>query len=239
MALSYCNWRFIIYPESVKDNWVSIWKSYLFEFAVSPLHCRDFWTEEDPHFDPEKYAVGEQKKPHYHVIMHFGGKKSIKQIQEIAELIIPDMPEDYNGSREDYIRWIRPNIIPAVNFGKAVRYLVHADEDDTKAKYDKESIKVYNGFNVDFAFKLTKEQEADLTHQIRHFIRNNKIFEYSTLLDDLGDVPDTDPRYAEYSEMYLYSCKHTILINNYIKSYKYRMSPKKIEEKSGLPFDED
>lgn len=222
---SFCNWRVIVYPESLKENWLQILKNTLIEFSVSPLHCYDYWTEEDEHFDPDKNVVGELKKPHYHLVLHFGGQKSVKSVRAILRTLVPD---DVSC----------PNVIPAYDIGKAVRYLCHYDEDSTKHKYDKAAIKGYNGFDVEKYFKLTREQECDLTSDIRHFIRNMKIFEYAQLLDQLGDVDPESPVYSDYHDMYLYCLKHTIMINSYLRSYKFMNMPKKTEIKSDLPFDD-
>lgn len=227
-----CNWRVILYPESLKPNWLSILRASLFEFAVSPLHDCDVWTEEDPHFDPLVHAVGEIKKPHYHVVIHFGGPKPIRFVRSLFDQLI-EVSDDYKDATGHC------NIIPGFDLGKAVRYLVHYDCDRTKHHYDQASIQAFNGFDVNKFFKLTKDQEADLTRSIRHLIRNNKIFEYSVLLDTLGDVTEEDPRFYEYNEMYIYACKHTILLNSYLRSYKFTKMPKKDQlPLSDVPFEE-
>lgn len=228
-----CNWRVILYPESLKPNWLSILKASLIQFAVSPLHDLDVWTEEDQHFDPLVHVVGELKKPHYHVVAHFGGPKTIQYVRPLFDQLIsvsPEFERESNG---------HANIIPAFDLGQAVRYLVHYDNDRTKHHYDQASIQSFNGFDVNKFFKLTKDQEADLTRSIRAFIRNNKIFEYSVLLDELGDVTEDDPRFYEYNEMYIYCLKHTILLNSYVRSFKFTKMPNMDQlPLSDLPFED-
>ena len=60
-------WTAICYPESAPSNWVDLLDQLHIEWCQSPLH----------EFDTN--VTGEVKKPHYHLIFAFDGKKSFDQ----------------------------------------------------------------------------------------------------------------------------------------------------------------
>lgn len=71
------NWRVVVYPDSLPENWRDILDSSLVPWCESPLH--EFDVEED-----------KPKKPHYHLILAFSSKKSYEQVCEfIAPLNCP------------------------------------------------------------------------------------------------------------------------------------------------------
>ena len=49
------SWAFVMYPDSMPDNWEEIISSTGLPMAISPLHDKDI------------NPTGEIKKPHYHV----------------------------------------------------------------------------------------------------------------------------------------------------------------------------
>lgn len=65
------NFTTVFYPESAPENWREILSELCVPCVVSPLH------------DQDKNPDGEPKKPHWHVMLMFSGKKSIKQVQDI------------------------------------------------------------------------------------------------------------------------------------------------------------
>lgn len=112
-------WAFIVYPESVRENWENILEEKGMIFCISPLHDKDI--------DP----TGEPKKPHYHVLIEYTGPKTYKSVkEEICDEIGATIPKKVESIRGYY------------------RYLIHADNPD-KAQYNIEDIKHYNGFKVE------------------------------------------------------------------------------------------
>ena len=63
-------WAFIVYPESVLENWRDELEEQGLVFAVSPLHDKDI------------NPTGEKKKEHYHVLIEFTGPKTYKSVKE-------------------------------------------------------------------------------------------------------------------------------------------------------------
>lgn len=98
------NWCFIFYPESCPENWKEILENEHIPLFVSPLH------------DADKNADETEKKAHYHCLMKFNGKKSQKQVQEIANKV--------NGTLAIVCKDLR----------SYARYLCHLDNPE-KAQY--------------------------------------------------------------------------------------------------------
>lgn len=67
----YRNFACVVYPDSAPDRWVEILGEQLVPSFISPYHSLD------------KNPTGEDKKPHYHIMMMFEGKKSLDQVREI------------------------------------------------------------------------------------------------------------------------------------------------------------
>ncbi len=112
-------WSFIVYPESVLNDWEEVLCKLGCVFAVSPLHDRDI------------NANGEVKKPHYHVLVQFDGPTTYKNVKEsICDVVGGTIPQRTISLRGYY------------------RYLCHLDNPE-KAQYDINDIKCYGGFKMD------------------------------------------------------------------------------------------
>ena len=87
------NWAFIVYPDSAPENWKDILADERVPAFISPLHDKDA--------NPD----GEPKKPHWHVVVMFKGKKSQKQVQEISDKLSGVRPEPVKDIRA-YARYL-------------------------------------------------------------------------------------------------------------------------------------
>ena len=90
-------WTFVVYPESIPENWRDILSDYHIPWVESPLHDKDV--------NPD----GEVKKAHWHIILFFDGKKSFEQVQEITDALNAPIPQK------------------TANAKGLVRYLIHMD----------------------------------------------------------------------------------------------------------------
>lgn len=99
------NFATVVYPESAPAEWLDILSEHCIPAFISPLHDKDI------------NPTGEPKKPHYHVIIMFEGKKSIDQVKEVFDSI--------NGVGLEVVKSLR---------GYA-RYLCHLDNPE-KTQYD-------------------------------------------------------------------------------------------------------
>lgn len=98
------NWVFVVYPESAPENWREILTDQLVPGFISPLH------------ESDENADGEQKKPHWHVMLTFRGLKSYEQVKEITDLLRAPSPQ------------------PCKDIRAYARYLCHLDNPE-KAQY--------------------------------------------------------------------------------------------------------
>lgn len=115
------NWTIVVYPDSAPENWRQIIAGLHVPAFVSPLHDKDVT------------AAGEPKKPHWHVVLCFKGKKSIDQVQAISDQL--------SGTK---VLWKECAV---GDLSGTVRYLVHFD-DPNKAQYDIDDIEAYCGADV-------------------------------------------------------------------------------------------
>lgn len=112
-------WSFIVYPESVVEDWKNILIEMGCVFAISPLHDRDL------------NPTGETKKPHYHILLQFEGPTTYNNVKEnICDLIGGTIPKKVISMRGYY------------------RYLTHMDNPE-KAQYDIKAVECYGGFKCE------------------------------------------------------------------------------------------
>lgn len=139
----------VTYPESAPDDWVDRLESQHIQALISPLHDKDTDSE------------GNQKKPHYHVILIFESLKSQKQVKEIT----------------DTIGGINPQAIHSL--GAYSRYLCHIDNPE-KAPYSIEDVKALSGADYKQCCRDSgdreKEEDAALNELIDYTIDNEITF---------------------------------------------------------------
>lgn len=96
----YRNFATIVYPESAPSNWLQLLRDEHIPSFVSPLH------------DKDKNNNDTAKKPHYHVLVMFEGKKSVDQARDLFGV--------FGGVGCEIVQSLR---------GMA-RYLCHLDDPD-------------------------------------------------------------------------------------------------------------
>lgn len=153
-------WTFILYPESAPENWREVLDSHHVPWACSPLHDKDV------------NATGEPKKPHWHILLSFTGKKGYKQIWSVSEGI--------NGTR------------PQVCHDQKglVRYFTHRDNPE-KAQYDQRDIEAHGGFDLEEYLKPTASECMRLQDEMIEWCFKNNIMEFWVLkIYALRERPD-------------------------------------------------
>lgn len=148
------NWTFIVYPESAPENWVEILNEEQVPFVISPLHDKDV------------NADGEVKKPHWHVMLMFSGKKSLTQIQAITEKLNSPIPQKVNDTKA------------------MARYFLHLDNPE-KYQYSKEDLRVYGGVDIEKYLTTVSEEKNERYDKIREmckFVDERGIVEFSDLM---------------------------------------------------------
>lgn len=144
------NFACVVYPESAPDNWQDILSKQFIPAFISPLHDKDV----DPQNQP--------KKPHYHVMLMFDGKKSLEQAQTVFKSI--------GGVGCEVVNSIR---------GYS-RYLCHLDNPE-KAQYSPESVRSLCGADYSNTIGLAIDRLKSVDEMI-DYIEENNVVSYRQLM---------------------------------------------------------
>lgn len=74
-------WTFVLYPESVVEDWKEQLQNLGLQCAISPLHDKDV------------NADGELKKAHYHVLLCFNGPTTYNKVLTITKSLNGTIPQ--------------------------------------------------------------------------------------------------------------------------------------------------
>lgn len=151
------NWAFVVYPDSLPDNWQDIILQTGLPMAFSPLHDKDI--------DP----TGLPKKPHYHVICYYENTTTYKNVKE-------NVTDRLNGTIP----------IKLESMVGMYRYHLHLDNPD-KHQYDDRNRMFFNAFDVNKVDSLTYTEIGKILMELQTLIRREHILEYADLLDILQD----------------------------------------------------
>lgn len=151
------NWAFVMYPESMPEDWFERLEQTGLPFAISPLHNKDL------------NPTGEEKKPHYHVICQYGNTTTAKNVKDnVCNVVNATIPIKLESIKGMY------------------RYHLHLDNPE-KYQYDDRDRIFINGFDVSEVNALTKTEVSKYIKEIIKFIEDNNIKEYCDLLTILLD----------------------------------------------------
>lgn len=137
-------WTIIVYPESAPKNWREQLDNLHIGWIESPLHDKDI--------NPD----GTKKKPHWHLMLLFEGKKSYSQIKNICDMLNSPIPQ----------RCMSPKGM--------VRYFIHLDNPE-KYQYKKEDIHAHGGADVENYFKMSHTNQLDILKDIVNYIHANHV----------------------------------------------------------------
>lgn len=152
---------FLLYPESIPEDWELQLEMLGVPIAISPLHDKDKSNVEGQEF----------KKAHYHVIY------------------VAKNPVTADSVRIKIQRILGKESIAKVKFivhsvENMYLYLTHESKDaiaKKKHKYDKKDIKELNNFDLDRYITLDVEDKDDLLNQVCDMIDDHDIANYREL----------------------------------------------------------
>ena len=144
------NYATVVYPESAPENWRDLIIESHIPCFVSPLHDKDI------------NPTGEQKKPHYHVMIMYDSVKTEEQARDFFKTI--------GGVGCEIVNSIR---------GMA-RYLKHLDNPE-KYQY-KDDVDCYAGADYMAAIG-TMADKAKAIRQMQNWIQENDIICFADLCD--------------------------------------------------------
>lgn len=146
----YRNFATVVYPESAPSNWFDIIGEAKIPVLVSPLH------------DVDINPGGEPKKPHYHVIVAYEGKKSLEQVTQFFS--------SFGGVGLEIVQSLR---------GYS-RYLCHLDNPE-KAQYNTSDVRSFGGIDFNEIISLNSDRYRALGELI-DFCELNDIQSFSELV---------------------------------------------------------
>lgn len=178
------NWTIVLYPESAPENWRDILDELHIEWVESPLHDKDI------------NADGEPKKPHWHVLLMFGGVKSWEQVLEITGQLNAPIPQRCHNAKS------------------MVRYMAHLDN-PSKAQYSVSDIIGHGGVDLSEMLRPSSSERYTLIAEMTEFISDNDITEFKDLLDYA--------RMYQFDTWFPLLCDNSAyVIGQYIKSNRHR-----------------
>ena len=148
------NWTFVVYPESAPANWEAVLDDGQIPWIQSPLHDKDIKPDDNT-----------PKKPHWHIVCCFSGKKGYEQVLAITKKLNATIPERVKDIRS------------------MIRYLTHIDF-PSKAQYQKSDITLHGGVDVDIdSYFLTKADLKQIRLELFNYVFENDITEICDLVD--------------------------------------------------------
>lgn len=151
------NWAFIMYPESMPDDWYDRLQMTGLPIAISPLHDKDL------------NPTGDEKKPHFHVLCYYENPTTSTNVKKlVSDLVYGTIPIKLESLRGMY------------------RYHVHKDNPEKYQYSDTERIFI-NGFDSKKCEDLSYHEVKAILRKIRSDIVKYDIYEYSDLLDFYQD----------------------------------------------------
>lgn len=177
------NFATVIYPESAPENWQDILAEQKVPAFISPLH------------DSDKNPFGEDKKPHYHVVVMYEGVKTMEQAEDLFNQI--------GGVGNEKVQSIR---------GYA-RYLCHLDNPE-KYQYNQEDVRCLGGADYVSTIGLALDKYKAIGEMIDYCI-DNKLTSYAALLNYCR---------KERFDWFRVLCDNgTVVMKEFLKSYKWSL----------------
>lgn len=170
------NFACIVYPDSAPPNWITIIADLKVPAFISPLHEYDV--------NPD----GELKKPHYHIMLMFEGKKSEEQWNYYKSL--------FGGIGSEII----------LSKKAYARYLCHLDNPE-KHQYSKADVISLCGADYDEVIKGWYNRDQ-VSREIICYIRENHILTYNQVVDYAMFNNDA---------WYSYLMDHSLFVKEYLR----------------------
>lgn len=184
------NFTFIIYPESIPDDWIDKLESLGVSIAISPLHNMDEKESklEDLTLDEQAIVLAGGKvfkKAHYHVLYIAKSPVTVESVR--------------NKIKRNLGKEALSHIEIVDNVANIYKYLTHESADairKNKYRYDKEDIVLLNDFDIDRYIYLDESQKRELKNKLLRIIRLNHLVNVSHMFDFL----ESNEEYSEMNE---------------------------------------
>ncbi|WP_210142181.1 replication protein [Staphylococcus sp. GDY8P57P] len=163
------NFTFIIYPESIPEDWVSRLERIDVPIAISPLHDKDETERKYEELTEDEQKVidngGEiYKKAHYHVLY-------IAKNPVTSESVRKKIKRALGNKSLSHIE-----IVDGIE--SVYKYLTHESKDaikKNKHKYDSQDIIHLNDFDIERYIFLDESQKRSLKNDLLSIVKNEHI----------------------------------------------------------------
>lgn len=153
-------------------------------WAESPLHDQDIGGDGNP------------KKPHYHLLFAFDGKKSFEQVKEITDMLHAPIPQRVASAKG------------------CIRYMAHLDNPD-KHQYSTADIIGHGGLDVGHYLKATAATRYQAIRDMMDYVAENDIIEMEDLL--------LYAAHERFDDWFPLLCDNSAyILSQYIKSRRHR-----------------
>ena len=176
-------WTSLVYADSAPDNWRDLLDSQHVAWVESPYHDKDI------------NPTGEPKKPHWHIMLVFEGKKSYDQILEIIDCLNGTIPQRVNNQRS------------------MTRYFAHIDNPE-KAQYNITDIICHGGLDIGDLLTIGSAQKQEYISQMIQYVKENNICEFYEIMDYAREYNN------DWFNVLCFQCAY--VIEKYIKSNRSR-----------------
>lgn len=178
------NWTIVVYPESAPSDWRERLDELHIEWVESPLH------------DIDCNADGEVKKPHWHVLLMFGGVKSYDQVLELTKDFNSPIPQRCHNAKA------------------MVRYMAHLDNPE-KAQYSISDIKAHGGVDISELLRPSSSERYSIISDMIEYIKSDNVIEFQDLMDYA--------RLHHFDDWFPLLCDNSaFVVSQYIKSQRHR-----------------
>ncbi|RIO26773.1 replication protein RepB [Staphylococcus saprophyticus] len=146
---------FLLYPESIPEDWEMHLELTGIPMAISPLHNKDKSSVEGQ----------EYKKPHYHVVYVAANPVTTHSVRMKIQRILGKQ----SIAKVQVVKQSMENIY---------LYLTHESKDaiaKNKYKYDKKEIKLLNNFDIDRYVVLDVEDKDDMLNDVCDMIDEHSL----------------------------------------------------------------
>lgn len=135
--------------------------------------------------------TGKPKKPHYHLLLCYDGPTTYNNVKTLCDSLNATIPIKIESPRGMY------------------RYHIHMDNPE-KHQYDDRDRILMNGIDPASFNGLTETEQFKIKCELIQLIRDNKIYEYSNLIDYLKAL--------ELKDYLTVAMKNTLFFNSYLSS---------------------
>lgn len=149
-----------------------------------------------PLHDKDFLEDGTPKKPHWHCLFCYGAPTTFKHALGLWQSV--------GGA----------TVQPVFGVKAIYEYLTHKNQPD-KYQYPASQIQYFNHWRPEDYITLTSSEQTAFTLDILAVIAREGIDEYSTLIDFLSSN-------MAYSDLFRYTCTHTIFFTKYLDSLRHR-----------------